>query len=161
VSSLQIRRYRETDHDAVWALHNVALEEVGAHAGNGPWDEDLHSIERVYLDDRGEFLVGLVEREIVAMGGLRHSEDGRGQITRMRVHPRSQRQGFGRLILERLEARARELGYRTLCLDTTVGQAAAQVFYRGEGYLETGRTRLGPFDVILFEKHLAADRDWS
>jgi ribosomal protein S18 acetylase RimI-like enzyme len=155
VSSLRIRRYVNADHDAVWALHNVALEDVGAHAGNGPWDDDLHTIERVYFDDRGEFLVGLVDDEIVAMGGLRHSEDGRGQITRMRVDSRFQRRGFGRLILERLEARARELDYRALCLDTTVHQTAAQAFYRGEGYFETGRTRLGPFRVILFEKHLS------
>jgi GNAT superfamily N-acetyltransferase len=161
VSALRIRRYQEADHDAVWALHNIAIEEVGAHAGNGPWDDDMHSITRVYLDDRGEFLVGLVDDEIVAVGGLRRSDDRRGQITRMRVHPLSQRQGFGRLVLERLETRARELGYRTLCLDTTVGQTAARAFYRDEGYLETGRMRLGPFDVILFEKHLAADRDWS
>jgi GNAT superfamily N-acetyltransferase len=142
-------------------LHNLALEEVGAHAGNGPWDEDLHSIERVYLDDRGEFLVGLAGEETVAIGALRRSEDGRAQITRMRVHPQFQRRGYGRLILERLEARARELGYRTVHLDTTVGQTAAQTFYGSHGYAETGRTRLGPFDVILFEKRLVVDREWT
>lgn len=151
---LHIRRYRNADHDAVWALHNVALEEVGAHAGNGPWDDDLHSIERVYLDDRGEFLVGLVDDEIVAVGGLRRSDPARAQITRMRVYPRWQRRGFGRLILGRLEARARELGYEVLHLDTTVHQTEAQAFYQAHGYAETGRARLGPFEVILFEKQL-------
>jgi ribosomal protein S18 acetylase RimI-like enzyme len=154
VPELEIRPYRARDHDAVWALHNLALEEVGAHAGNGPWDDDLHSIERVYLDDRGEFLVGLVDNEIVAIGGLRRSDDERAQITRMRVHPCWQRRGFGHLILERLEARSRELGYETLHLDTTIHQAEAQSFYLDHGYVETGRTRLGPFHVILFEKQL-------
>ena len=42
---MEVRRYRAGDHDAVWDLHNVALNEVGAHMGNGPWDDDLHHIE--------------------------------------------------------------------------------------------------------------------
>ena len=152
---LRIRRYEERDHDAVWDLHNLALNEVGAHAGNGPWDDDLHAIERLYLADGGEFLVGVVDGEIVAMGALRRDRDGRGQITRMRVHPRVQRRGFGHLILERLEERARELGYVSVHLDTTVEQEAAQAFYRAHGYEEFGRTRLGPFRVVLFEKRLS------
>jgi ribosomal protein S18 acetylase RimI-like enzyme len=155
---LRIRRYEDRDHDAVWDLHNLALSEAGAHAGNGPWDEDLHEVERVYLDDRGEFLIGLVDGEIVAMGALRRDEDSRAQITRMRVHPRFQRRGFGHAILERLESRSRELGYATLYLDTTVEQDAAQSFYRAHGYKETARTQLGPFQVILFEKHVRPQR---
>ena len=55
---LQIRRYGPEDHDAIWNLHNVALWQVGAHAGNGPWDDDLHNIEEAYLNKGGEFLVG-------------------------------------------------------------------------------------------------------
>jgi ribosomal protein S18 acetylase RimI-like enzyme len=155
VEPLRIRRYDDRDHDAVWRLHNLALNEVGAHAGSGPWDDDLHSIESVYLGGRGEFLVGLIGEEIVAMGALRRVANDCGQITRMRVHPRAQGRGLGRKILERLEARARELGYERLTLDTTVGQIAAQRLYRRHGYIETGRTRYGPFDVILFEKSLA------
>ena len=130
---LRIRRYDDRDHDAVWDLHNLALIDAGAHAGNGPWDADLHAIERVYLNDRGEFLVGLLDGEIVAMGALRRDGERRGQITRMRVHPRLQRRGFGHRILERLETRARELDYETLFLDTKVEQAAAQSLYRAHG----------------------------
>jgi ribosomal protein S18 acetylase RimI-like enzyme len=158
VATFRIRRYREVDHDAVWDLHNLALNEAGAHAGNGPWDDDLHEIPDVYLNAGGEFLVGLVAGEIVAMGALRRSDAHRAQITRMRVHPRSQRKGFGHRILERLESRAQDLSYETLHLDTTVEQTAAQAFYRSHGYTETGRTRLGPFKVILFEKRIGTER---
>ena len=153
---LRIRRYRDQDHDAVWALHNLALHDTGAHAGNGPWDEDLHQITAVYIADRGEFLVGVLDGEIVAIGGLCRAGVGKAEIKRMRVDPRFQRRGFGRLVLERLERRARELDYRTLALDTTVGQTAAQAFYQDHGYAEIGRTTFGPFDVILFEKELVS-----
>lgn len=59
--NLRIRRYQDADHDAVWTLHSHALEHVGAHAGAGPWDDDLHAVRRFYLEQRGEFVVGLLE----------------------------------------------------------------------------------------------------
>ncbi len=138
----------------MWELHNRALNEVGAHAGNGPWDADLHSIAGTYLDGGGEFLVGLVEGRLVAMGALRRLDDRVAEIKRMRVHPDFQRQGFGRLVLAALERRAGELGYETLRLDTALVQAAAQRLYQEAGYREVGRGELAGFDVIYFEKAL-------
>jgi hypothetical protein len=43
---------------------------VSLAGGNGPWDDDLHAIEKVYLANRGEFLIGVVEGEVVAMGAF-------------------------------------------------------------------------------------------
>jgi ribosomal protein S18 acetylase RimI-like enzyme len=154
---LLIRRYRAADHDVVWDVHNVALEQVGAHVGNGPWDEDLHRIEEVYLEAGGEFLVGECDGRVVAMGALRRLSDERAKVTRMRVHPDYQRRGFGTAILERLEGRAAELGYTRLLLDTTVGQTAARALYEKHGYCETRRTRVHGFDVIIYEKSLASE----
>ena len=151
---LTIRRYDEADHDPVWAVHNLALHQVGAHVGNGPWDDDLHHVAEVYFADRGEFLVGECEGRVVAMGALRRVSDEVAKVTRMRVQPRYQRRGFGQAILERLEARAVELGYTTLTLETTVQQTAAQALYRKHGFRETGRAVLHSFVVILFEKAL-------
>ena len=149
---MEVRRYRAPDHDAVWDLHNVALNEVGAHAGNGPWDDDLHRIEAEFISNGGEFFVGVVDRRIVAMGALRRLDDTRGEICRMRVHPELQRRGLGTRILSMLEERARELGFRTLTLDTTVGQVAAMGMYRKAGYEEVARGRKFGFDVVMFEK---------
>ena len=151
---MTIRRYREADHDAVFALHNLALDQVGAHAGNGPWDDDLHHVRELYLDAGGEFLVGEEDGRIVAMGALRRLGAGRAAVTRMRVHPDRHRRGWGRAVLERLEARAVELGFRLLTLDTTVRQTAAQSLYEKMGYVRTGRGTSYGFEVILYEKRL-------
>ena len=67
---LRIRRYDPADREAIWELHNLALNLIGAHGGNGEWDADLHSIGEQYLDAGGEFIVGLVDERIVAMGAL-------------------------------------------------------------------------------------------
>jgi ribosomal protein S18 acetylase RimI-like enzyme len=152
--TLEIRRYRDSDQDAVWSLHNIALHQVGAHAGDGPWDADLHSICQVYIDAGGEFIVAELDSRVVAMGALRPSSAGRAELKRMRVHPDYQRRGFGHAVLTRLEARARELRFHTLHLDTTVGQVAAQQLYRRHGFVETGRNRVGNFELVLFEKQL-------
>lgn len=154
-SVLLIRRYETSDHDAVWTLHNRALAASGAHAGNGPWDDDLHDIAGVYLAAGGEFLVGVLDGRLVAMGALRRTAPDRAEIKRMRVDPAFQRRGFGRTILEALEHQAAVLGYRTLHLDTTTIQVAAQRLYLSQGYREVGRAIVGGFDTILYEKRLA------
>lgn len=154
VSVLELRRYDEEDAATVWRLHEDGLRQMNAHAGHGPWDDDLRSVRASYLENRGEFLVGVIGGEVVAMGGLRHVSARVAEVKRMRVDVRFQRQGFGRTILRRLEERARELGYRSLRLDTTVSQVPAQHLYRSSGYAEVGRTRLGGQELILFERQL-------
>ena len=151
---LRIRRYQPSDAQVIWDLHNLALEAVGAHAGNGPWDDDLHHIQEVYLEDRGEFLVGLEGRRVVAMGGLRQRDEVICEVKRMRVHPEFQRRGHGRRLLRRLEERAGQLGYRRLVLDTTERQSAAIGLYRAEGYTETGRGWVLGFPCVFFAKSL-------
>lgn len=147
-----IRQYRCGDKEAVWELHNAALFPTGAHAGNGPWDDDLHHIEEVYLSSGGEFLVGLSGGKLVAMGALMRVSETEGEIKRMRVLPDCQRRGFGQAMLIRLEARARELGFNRLFLETTTQQVAAQGLYRKNGYREAGRHMQGRFEVIVFKK---------
>ena len=151
---MRLRRYRDGDREAVWELHVAALE----HHQRGPWDDDLATIPATYLDAGGEFLGGVEDGRIVAMGALRPRDGVRAEIKRMRVHPSVQRTGLGRRMLRRLERRATELGYRTIALDTTTDQRGAQALYFSEGYAETGRGRAGPFELILFEKNLRSPR---
>ncbi len=152
--TLHIRRYKDADRKDVWQLHNLALIDVSAHAGNGPWDEDLQAIDTVYLTGGGEFLVGLLEEQIVAMGGLKRTSNHRAEIKRMRVHPDYQRRGFGRAILAELERRALELGYSTVHLDTTVQQTGAQHLYTQSGYTKLRQGTVGAFQCLFFEKQL-------
>jgi ribosomal protein S18 acetylase RimI-like enzyme len=151
----ELRRFRDEDAEAVWRLHDTALEDAGVHGGRGPWEDDLRDIPAIYLERGGEFLVGFAAGELVGMGGLlRHSAE-EAEIKRMRVHPDFQRCGLGRLILERLEARARVLAFQMIRLDTTEEQSAARRLYESAGYEEQGRRRTGRFLFIDFSKALA------
>jgi GNAT superfamily N-acetyltransferase len=149
---LRIRRYEPEDRRAVRGLHDDALNEVGAHLGTGPWDDDLDEIETFYLDEGGEFLVGAVDGEVVAMGALMRISPERAELKRMRVRPGLQGRGYGQTMLDALHRRASDLGYSRLRLDTTVQQRAAQRLYLKNGYREAGRGVIGPFDCIFYER---------
>jgi GNAT superfamily N-acetyltransferase len=137
-------------------LHDEALNEVGAHLGAGPWDDDLDDIEGVYLESGGEFLVGELEGEVVAMGAIRRISPDAAEVKRMRVRPGLQGRGYGHAMLDSLHRRAARIGYTTLHLDTTVQQWAARGLYLKNGYREVGRGGVGPFDCIYYERSAVA-----
>jgi GNAT superfamily N-acetyltransferase len=152
--TLRVRRYEPSDKRAVRRLHDDALNEVGAHLGSGSWDEDLDEIESVYLDSGGEFLVGVLDGEVVAMGALMAISSGEAEVKLMRVRPGLQGCGYGQALLNALHRRAAELGFSLLHLDTTVQQLAAQRLYLNNGYREAGRGTVGPFDCIFYEREI-------
>jgi GNAT superfamily N-acetyltransferase len=153
---LHIRRYEPGDKRAVRRLHDEALNEVGAHLGAGPWDDDLDDIEGVYLESGGEFLVGELEGEVVAMGAIRRISPDAAEVKCMRVRPGLQGRGFGQAMLDSLHRRAARIGYTTLHLDTTVQQRAARRLYLKNGYCEVGCGSVGPFDCIYYERSAVA-----
>ena len=149
---LHIRRYESEDREAVWRLHDVAMRGAGIHLGDGTWYDDLREIQDVYLRDGGEFLVGTVGDEVVAIGAVKKTSDDRAEIKYMRVDPKFQQRGFGQTVLVALERRAAELGYETLHLDTAVQQRTARRLYESNGYREVRRDKKGSIDCVFYEK---------
>ncbi len=149
---LEVRRFQDADANAIRELHRSARDDIPLK--NGPGDEDLRSIRAFYLDDGGEFLIGELEGRLVAMGALRHVTGSVAELKRIAVHPAFRRRGFGRLLVDRLEQRARELGYRKLRLDSPVKQTSAHDLFLSGGYREVGRGQFGGIEVIYFEKRI-------
>ncbi|MBI4058154.1 GNAT family N-acetyltransferase [Candidatus Gottesmanbacteria bacterium] len=153
-NKLNVRQFILQDNEIVWKLHFAGLDQMGANAGKGPWDDDLNHIEEVYLQNGGEFLIGEYKGQIVAMGALKKTSDTKAEVKRMRVDPKFQGRGFGQRMLEELEKRARELGYTVLHLDTSTKQGPAQKLYLKNGYKEVGRATFHGLETILYEKQL-------
>jgi N-acetylglutamate synthase-like GNAT family acetyltransferase len=150
---MEIRQYQSSDNSQVWELHELALKATDAFYTTGNWDDDLKNIEGVYINNRGEFLVGVKDNKIIAMGALKKISDTVVELKRMRVHPELQRHGYGQQIYEALEKRAKELGYKTIQLDTSVKQVSAQHFYLKNDYKEIKRvTEEYPLETIFYQK---------
>ena len=160
--SLSLRRYRPADRDRVLGLHERAMCDVGAYVEGVP-EPDLADVEATYLESGGEFLVGTVDGEVVAMGAFRPTKgyvtellddlENAAEIKRMRVAPARQGRGYGRRVYDELERRARERGFDELALDTTPAQTAAQALYESVGFELARRERLehnGESVTLLF-----------
>jgi ribosomal protein S18 acetylase RimI-like enzyme len=152
-TELRVRRYETQDADRVWQLHQRAIAKMPAHENDGFWG-DLRDVAGHYAARGGEFWVGLLGGETVAMGGFSPLPPYAVEIKRMRVHPDYQRRGFGRIILQALEAAAIERGYRQASLETTVVQISALALYRTSGYEEVERTIKMGFEVMRMRKEL-------
>jgi ribosomal protein S18 acetylase RimI-like enzyme len=154
---MHIRQYCSDDKEAVWLLHNLALEGTGAHAGNGSWDQDLHDIPSTYISTGGGFLVGVLDYRLIAMGAIMLSDSKTAEIKRMRVHPDYQGRGCGNQILHALEELAAALGYRKLILETTSVQKVAQSLYEKNGYQIIHERDEDGFHILRYGKNAQLD----
>ncbi len=155
MSDLNLRRYRESDQAAVFELHVLGLKQMNSYVGDGPWDDDIRQIVEHYYQNEGEFLIGEVEGRLAAMGAFRKTGPKEAEIKRMRTHPDFQGRGFGQEIYAALEAKAREMGYTRLHLETGTKQFPAQRLYTRNGFVEMyeGTVQMG-FPSIFYEKYL-------
>lgn len=102
------------------------------------------------------FYVARREGRVLGFGAVVAQAADWAEIKRMWVDPKARGQGVGRLVLERLEAHARQAGIRVLRLETGVDQPAALGLYRASGFTE--RPPFGAYladpTSLFFEKNL-------
>lgn len=154
---LTLRRYEPADAEQVWSLHERALRASELDfLDDAAVDDDITDIPAEYLDAGGEFLVGLIDGDVIVMGGFQPRDDGAAELRRMRVDTEHQRQGYASRLLEALEARARAQGFARLILETHVDLTAARQLYEGHGYDETGRKTRPPMgdEFVIYSKEI-------
>lgn len=98
-------------------------------------DSDVDDPHKFYPPS-GRFYVVEHEGAYVGVGCLKRLSEGAGEIQRMYVRPSVRGIGAGRMIVERLIADARELGFSTLRLESLKALAPAHALYRSVGFVE-------------------------
>jgi ribosomal protein S18 acetylase RimI-like enzyme len=94
-----------------------------------------------FVPPAGVFLV-LEDNEgrAVGCGGIRNVPDGPGgtryEVKHLYLRPETRGRGWGRVLMEGLEARARELDARELVLDTHHSLEAAAALYARTGFVQ-------------------------
>jgi uncharacterized protein (DUF952 family)/ribosomal protein S18 acetylase RimI-like enzyme len=102
----------------------------------------------------GTYLVGFVEGEPVAGGGVKDLGGGFAEIKRMYVAPSARGRGLARRLLTELEGAAARLGHTTVRLDTGPFQTTAKALYRSAGYVEIDDYNGNPDADFWAEKRL-------
>jgi len=81
----------------------------------------------------------VARKDGVAVGcGAVVAKEGFAELKRVYVAEAARGLKIGQKILDTLEARARDLGYERICLETGISQPEALGLYRKAGYVETG-----------------------
>lgn len=177
------RQYEPADADAVAELDGWAMRAAGTDPTDIPGHGDVERVDSVYLDSGGAFLVGVVDPAdaaglfdtadpdsfetvdglVAAMGGFLPNEAGyddertveaAAELHRMRVAPPLQGRGYGTVLLEALEERARRAGFSCVLATTAQRQGRALTLYSGAGYEQVDSSVYGEYNLVHFEKCL-------
>jgi ribosomal protein S18 acetylase RimI-like enzyme len=155
--NMLIRRYQAGDNEEVKELHYAGVAQIDPDPDrpDNPFvDSDLDDIENVYINNHGDYIVGTIENEIMAMGALQKVSADLGEIKRIRVRRDYQKQGYGGKILAKLISRARDLGYSELCLDTLAHNTPAQRLFEEGGFRKKTRGKIGSYDLLYYRMEL-------
>jgi uncharacterized protein (DUF952 family)/GNAT superfamily N-acetyltransferase len=117
--------------------------------------DDMPSATPADFDrSKGMFIVGYLDGEPVAGGGVKTLEPMVGEIKRMYVAPHVRGRGVARRLLTALEDAARRLGHDRVRLDTGPEQPHAKLLYESAGYVEIGNYNQNPKATYFGEKSL-------
>jgi len=114
------------------------------------FDAEVASLPGEYAPPRGLLLLAYYERELAACGALRPAGEGSCEMKRLYVRPAFRRKGIARALAAALIARAGELGYERMRLDTVAAMGAANALYRALGFREIAPYRYNPLPGATF-----------
>jgi ribosomal protein S18 acetylase RimI-like enzyme len=154
---LKIRRYRPEDNKVVRELNDagVAQMDLPVDIRTVPnIDSDFDDIEGVYTNNHGDFIVGLQDGEIVAMGAFKQRTPECAEFKRLRIRPDCQRKGYGETIMRKLMELAEKMGYTEGFLDTIATNYRAQRLFEKLGWAKSGGGKMGPFELFYYSRKL-------
>jgi len=116
------------------------------------FDEEIASLPGTYAPPGGKLLLARVVGQPVGCIGLRpFPSDGTCEMKRLYVRPPFRGDKIGRQLAEQIVQEARNLGYRSMRLDSHPDSMAAAIrMYRKLGFREVSPYPLQPIDGLIY-----------
>jgi ribosomal protein S18 acetylase RimI-like enzyme len=111
---------------------------------------ELDRLTVMYAPPAGALLLARAGSEVAGCVGLRKLRDDICEMKRLYVRPPFRGKHLGRRMAEDIARRARELGYRTLVLDTLGTMEAAQGLYRSMGFTPVTSYYVNPLPNVKY-----------
>jgi putative acetyltransferase len=135
MNNYELRASTNADAKAIKELVFAVLGEYGLEPDPGGTDADLNDIEGSYLRSGGCFDV-LVDSSgaIVGSIGLYPIDPATCELRKMYLSKKVRGQGLGKRLLEHALARAEEIGFRRVTLETASALKEAIALYKRYGF---------------------------
>jgi putative acetyltransferase len=119
------------------------------------YDDELKNLPIMYGPPRGAIILLRHGEEYAGVVGLREHGEGCCEMKRMYVRTCHQGKGWGKVLMDAFLAKARQLGYKRVVLDSVRSLSVACALYRGSGFVEIPPYRYNPApDAVYMEKVL-------
>jgi GNAT superfamily N-acetyltransferase len=150
-TSIRLKRAETAEE---FAAARVLFEEYAAALGVDlcfqNFERELNNLSVEYGPPGGRLLLATTEGAHVGCVGVRKLDDGVCEMKRLYVRPRARGTGLGRVLAREIVGAARELGYRSMRLDTLPSMKEAVPLYRSLGFKETEAYRYNPVEGTLY-----------
>ena len=114
------------------------------------YDREIEHLEEKYGRPAGRLYLACVDGAVAGCIALRKLDAERCEMKRLYVRPAFRGSGLGRRLVDRILADAREIGYRSMLLDTLPSLQSAITMYRGLGFREISCYNDSPMQETLF-----------
>jgi GNAT superfamily N-acetyltransferase len=111
---------------------------------------ELDRLSVMYAPPAGALLLARSGSEIAGCAGLRKLRDDICEMKRLYVRPAFRGRHLGRRMAEEIARRARDLGYRTLMLDTLGTMEAAERLYVSMGFKPATSYYVNPLPNVKY-----------
>jgi putative acetyltransferase len=123
------------------------------------FERELTGMPGAYGPPSGRLRLALLDGKAVGCMAIRSLEGDICEMKRLYVQPAHRRRGIGRMLAKAGVRDARELGYRSVRLDTVPSMAAATELYRSLGFVEIEPYRYNPLSGAIYMELELLDQD--
>lgn len=114
------------------------------------FDKELTELPGEYSPPDGRLLLALYDNEIVGCVALRRLSKNICEMKRMYVRPKFRGKGIGRYLSQTIIEKAREMGYKSMRLDTIPSMKEAIVLYKSLDFKKIKPYRHNPIKSAMF-----------